>query len=69
MTTNLKNIRRMYEAIKTGFDSMMEPELLERTPDTLTQPEHVPVTIGDHVQAIDTMFEQADAYGKECWIP
>ncbi len=57
----LKNLRRVYEAVKTGYDSMMEPEMIgdERTP----------VTHGDHIAAIDRMFERADTSGQECWIP
>ena len=67
--TKLKNVRRIYHAAKTGFDSMMEPELLERAPDILTREECTPVTIGDHTAAINAMFDLADKYGKECWIP
>ena len=67
--TKLKNVRRIYHAAKTGFDSMMEPELLECAPDILAREEHTPVTIGDHVAATNAMFEHADRYGKECWIP
>ena len=57
----LKNLRRVYEAVKTGYDSMMEPEMIEDT--------RTPVTHGDHITAIDRMFERADMNGQECWIP
>ena len=61
---DLKTTKRLYAAVKTGFDSMMPPTELDRTRFT-----HVPVSIGDHLMAIDMMFAAADIAGVECWIP
>jgi len=61
--TTLQNVKRLYAAVKTGFDSTMEPDT-----DTTRIP-RVPVSIGDHLGAIDAMFAQADKAGVECWVP
>ena len=55
----IRDLKRIYHAVKTGFESMTGELAVTSEPESY----------GDHLIALNAMFLRADALGIECWIP